>query len=58
MATGGIVSPLDVTEDRHPDLVLLPPDDLVRTMAPDQTDPNATCASSSQLLLRGVATTI
>src|SRR5438045_9332834 len=39
-------------------LLLLPPDDLVRTMAPDQTDPNAACASSSQLLLRGIATTI
>jgi hypothetical protein len=39
-------------------LVLPPPDDLVRIMAFDQTDPNADCASSSQLLLQGVATTI
>src|SRR5215467_14669673 len=39
------------------DLVLPPPGDLVRTMAPDQTDPNAACASSSQLLLQSVATT-
>jgi len=38
--------------------VLPQADDLVRTMAPDQTDPNAACASSSQLLLQGVATTI
>src|SRR5262249_29213802 len=30
------------------DPVLPPPGDLVRTMAPDQTDPNAACASSSQ----------
>ena len=34
------------------DLVLPPPGDLVRTMAPDQTDPNAACAPSSQLLLQ------
>jgi uncharacterized protein (DUF2126 family) len=40
------------------DLVLPPPGDLVRTMAPDQTDPNAACAPSSQLLLQSVATTI
>src|SRR5207302_7463804 len=33
-------------------LALSPPGDLVRTMAPDQTDPNAACASSSQLLLQ------
>jgi hypothetical protein len=38
--------------------VLPPPGDLVRTMAPDQTDPNAACAPSSQLLLQSVATTI
>src|SRR6478736_9820853 len=31
-------------------LVLPPPGDLVRTIAPDQTGPNAACASSSQLL--------
>src|SRR5690242_2902548 len=30
-------------------LVLPPPADLVRTIAPDQTGPNAACASSSQL---------
>src|SRR5262249_3240049 len=40
------------------DLVLPAPGDLVRTMAPDQTDPNAACAPSSQLLLQGVATSI
>src|SRR5215471_10574416 len=40
------------------DPVLPPPGDLVRTMAPDQTDPNAACAPSSQLLLQSVATTI
>ena len=39
-------------------LVLPAPGDLVRTMAPDQTDPNAACAPSSQLLLQGVATSI
>src|SRR5690242_14664880 len=31
-------------------LVLPPPGDLVRTIAPDRTGPNAACASSSQLL--------
>jgi hypothetical protein len=47
-------------QNRPPDahLVLPPPGDLVRTMAFDQTDPNAACASSSQVLLQGVATTI
>jgi hypothetical protein len=39
-------------------LVLPPPGDLVRTMALGQTDSNAAYASSSQLLLQGVATTI
>jgi hypothetical protein len=39
-------------------LVLPPLADLVKTKAPDQTDPNAACASSSQLLLQGVTMTI
>jgi hypothetical protein len=39
-------------------LVLPPPGDLVRTMAPDQTDPNAAWPRHRNFLLQGVATTI